>query len=168
MNKNDTPYIIEIDGRRFEISPQSVATVDCHPLGNNLFQLYSHNEHHQVKVIQFDLITGKCILEIDGKTRHVKLLREIDVRIEKMGLNKVHQKKQSVLSAPMPGLVTAVKVSPGDHVEMGTPLIILEAMKMENVITAPHDAVVKQILVQIGQPVERGLSLIEFASDQHK
>ena len=165
MNKNDTPFIIEIDGKRFEISPQAVAAVDCHPLGNDFFQMYSTDGHHQISVIQFDLISGHCTIEIDGKTREVKLLREIDVRIEKMGLNKVHQKKQRVLSAPMPGLVTAIKVSAGEHVEKGTPLIILEAMKMENVITAPHDAVVNQILVQIGQPVERGLSLIEFVNN---
>ena len=165
MNHQDTPFIIEIDGKRIEISPQTVASVDCHALGDDVFQMYADHNNHQVRVIHFDLISGQCTIQIDGKTREVRLLREIDVRIEKMGLNKVDQKKQKVLSAPMPGLVTAIKVSEGDQVEKGTPLMILEAMKMENVITAPHDAVVNKILVQIGQPVERGLSLIEFAPD---
>jgi biotin carboxyl carrier protein len=82
--------------------------------------------------------------------------------IEKMGLNTLHSKKLSVMEAPMPGLVTSIKVAPGDHVTKGTTLLILEAMKMENVIAAPHEATIKEIKVKVGQAVERGFPLVEF------
>jgi biotin carboxyl carrier protein len=82
--------------------------------------------------------------------------------IERMGLNVAASKKLPYLEAPMPGLVSVIKVSKGDQVEKGTPLLVLEAMKMENVITAPQEAVVKSILVKVGQAVEKGLKLIEF------
>jgi len=64
--------------------------------------------------------------------------------------------------ATMPGLVTEIKIAIGQHVDKGTPLVILEAMKMENVIAAPHDATIKEINVQVGQAVERGFPLLEF------
>jgi biotin carboxyl carrier protein len=64
--------------------------------------------------------------------------------------------------APMPGLVTGIKIAAGQEVEKGTPLLILEAMKMENVIVAPHQAIIKEIKVTPGQAVEKGAVLLEF------
>jgi biotin carboxyl carrier protein len=62
----------------------------------------------------------------------------------------------------MPGLVLALMVKPGDHVTEGTPLIILEAMKMENVLKAEVDGEVKAIPVEKGQAVEKKQLLIEI------
>jgi biotin carboxyl carrier protein len=62
----------------------------------------------------------------------------------------------------MPGLVTGIKTEAGKEVEKGTPLLILEAMKMENVIVAPHQAIIKEIKVIAGQAVEKGAVLLEF------
>ena len=55
--------------------------------------------------------------------------------------------------APMPGKVTAVLVSPGQAVEKGQRLVVLEAMKMEHALTAPHAGVVSEVLVTVGQQV---------------
>jgi biotin carboxyl carrier protein len=63
------------------------------------------------------------------------------------------------LSAPMPALVVRVLVDPGDSVEEGTPLMVLEAMKMEHTITSPHAGVVTSLLVAEGDQVERGAVL---------
>ena len=41
------------------------------------------------------------------------------------------------VTSPMPGTVTVVQASVGDEVEAGTPLLVVEAMKMEHVLTAP-------------------------------
>jgi acetyl-CoA/propionyl-CoA carboxylase biotin carboxyl carrier protein len=55
--------------------------------------------------------------------------------------------------SPMPGNVLVVKVSQGDQVTAGTPLLVVEAMKMEHTITAPVDGVVAELHVQVGQQV---------------
>src|SRR5574343_370128 len=47
------------------------------------------------------------------------------------------------LTAPMPGKVVALLAQPGQKVDKGTPLLILEAMKMEHTITAPAAGVLK-------------------------
>jgi hypothetical protein len=41
--------------------------------------------------------------------------------------------------APMPGLVSALRTHAGAQVTKGTPLVVLEAMKMEHILTAPRD-----------------------------
>jgi len=62
--------------------------------------------------------------------------------------------------APMPGKVTAVLVEAGDRVEEGTPLLRLEAMKMEHTLTAPHDGVVETLACEEGDLVEEGAELV--------
>jgi biotin carboxyl carrier protein len=66
------------------------------------------------------------------------------------------------VKAPMPGLVLRIEVQPGQEVEKDTPLLILEAMKMENVIKSPGSGRVKSIPVQQGIAVEKSAVLIEF------
>jgi len=65
-----------------------------------------------------------------------------------------------VVLAPMPGLVKAVFVKPGETVARGARLVLLEAMKMEHTLTAGRDGVVAEILTHAGQQVEAGVALI--------
>ena len=64
------------------------------------------------------------------------------------------------LSAPMPGKVLQVLVQAGAQVAKGTPLVILEAMKMETTITADLDGKIRDVLVQPGRRVETGDLLV--------
>ena len=65
------------------------------------------------------------------------------------------------IKAPIPGLITRVLVSPGEPVEIGQPLMVLEAMKMENEIRAPRSGRVTQINVAAGQSVALGMVIAE-------
>ncbi|MGY1705385.1 biotin carboxylase N-terminal domain-containing protein [Geodermatophilus sp. SYSU D00697] len=58
-----------------------------------------------------------------------------------------------VVTAPMPGTVTVVQVALGDRVEAGTPLLVVEAMKMEHVLTAPVAGTVAELSVEAGRSV---------------
>jgi biotin carboxyl carrier protein len=67
------------------------------------------------------------------------------------------------LRAPIPGRVVSVAVSPGDEVEGGQVLLILEAMKMENQICAEGPGRVERVLVAPGATVEGGQVLLVVA-----
>ncbi|UIF86420.1 acetyl/propionyl/methylcrotonyl-CoA carboxylase subunit alpha [Cupriavidus necator] len=66
------------------------------------------------------------------------------------------------LTAPMPGKVIAVMVEAGSTVTRGTPLLVMEAMKMEHTISAPVDGVVSEVLYAVGEQVVEGAQLLAF------
>jgi 3-methylcrotonyl-CoA carboxylase alpha subunit len=69
------------------------------------------------------------------------------------------------LTAPMPGKVVALLAQPGQKVEKGTPLLILEAMKMEHTITAPAAGTLKAFCYAAGEQVSDGAALVEFEGE---
>ncbi|MCX6399996.1 MAG: ATP-grasp domain-containing protein [Propionibacteriales bacterium] len=69
------------------------------------------------------------------------------------------------LVAPMPGSVVSVHVAPGDTVTAGTPLLVLEAMKMHHTIKASEDGVVASLSVAVGDHVETGAVLVVLATE---
>ena len=66
------------------------------------------------------------------------------------------------LVAPMPGKVLEVLVSQGDVVEAGTPLMVLEAMKMEHRIVAAADGTVVAVHFDAGDQVAQGAVLLDL------
>jgi 3-methylcrotonyl-CoA carboxylase alpha subunit len=64
------------------------------------------------------------------------------------------------MSAPMPGVVLKILTTAGAVVGKGTPLVILEAMKMEHQIVAPYDGTVRSINCREGEMVQPGVELI--------
>jgi len=66
------------------------------------------------------------------------------------------------LAAPMPGKVLQVLVQRGAKVSKGTPLVVLEAMKMEHTIAAPHDGRVAEIHFKAGEQVNEGVELLRL------
>ena len=68
----------------------------------------------------------------------------------------------SRVEAPIPGKVVAVKVKPGDAVEPGQPLVVLEAMKMENELVAEQAGRVAKVHIEPGTTVDSGTLLVEL------
>jgi biotin carboxyl carrier protein len=69
---------------------------------------------------------------------------------------------EGVVTSPMPGRVLKLLVEEGAEIVKGTPLVVVEAMKMENELVAERDGVVKKIHVTAGQTVEGGAKLVEI------
>jgi propionyl-CoA carboxylase alpha chain len=63
------------------------------------------------------------------------------------------------LLAPLPGTVTRVSGHPGERVEAGQTLVVIEAMKMEHQVRAPRDGNLARICVEVSQQVEAGAVL---------
>jgi biotin carboxyl carrier protein len=59
------------------------------------------------------------------------------------------------ITAPMPGIIIAYKVSEGEKIKSGDIVVILEAMKMENDLASPADGTVKKIAFKTGSSVKK-------------
>ena len=71
--------------------------------------------------------------------------------------------EQGSLLTPLPGTVVAVHVATGQQVARGTPLVTVEAMKMEHTLTAPYDGVVSRIAYGLTDRVQAGATLVELS-----
>src|SRR5690606_14979742 len=74
-----------------------------------------------------------------------------------------HDAHAGGLVAPMPGRIVALLAAPGDVVS-GTPLMVMEAMKMEHTITAAVDGTLAGFLAATGEQVAEGAALVKFTA----
>ena len=68
------------------------------------------------------------------------------------------------LTAPMPGKIVKILVKPGDVVEAGRGVLVMEAMKMENELKTARAGTVQEVRVKEGQAVEMGALLLIVGS----
>ncbi len=125
---------------------------------------------HEVKLVATRGNTAELL--IDGRTvvvpfivngSEVSFVFDGEMYIIEAGTKRRKTKQRDhSMSAPMPGVVTKILVEPKQQVTKGTPLIILEAMKMEHQILASRDGTVVAIRCREGELVQPGNDLIEL------
>jgi 3-methylcrotonyl-CoA carboxylase alpha subunit len=124
--------------------------------------LVRHEGHDYAIRLDGRLVRGTVV--IDGEDVHVfagerhALLRYIDPLLHAGEA----EDEGGRLTAPMPGKIVAILVKKDDAVVKGTPLLIMEAMKMEHTIAAPRDGIVQELLYATGDQVEEGVQLLSF------
>ena len=77
-------------------------------------------------------------------------------------IEKVPPDLSRYLICPMPGLLTALHVGEGDHVEAGQPLAVVEAMKMENILRAEKAGTVRKVDARPGDSLAVDAVILEF------
>ena len=97
--------------------------------------------------------------ELNGQTRRVQVK---DNSFKSTVARNKKVSSDSEIGAPLQGKLSGLMVKPGDHVEEGSPLFIVEAMKMETTIAASQDGVVKNIILPAGTMVEQDDVVIEM------
>jgi propionyl-CoA carboxylase alpha chain len=96
-------------------------------------------------------------------TRHVLVLTPRSAELhEKLPPKKAADTSKMILS-PMPGLVVSLDVEPGQSVQAGQAVAVVEAMKMQNIIRAEREGVVKSVGAKAGDSVAADEVLVEFA-----
>lgn len=105
---------------------------------------------------------GSLTIKLNHRVFEVKKTGPLDELIANMGLDVPKVRKLKQLKAPMPGRVVGLSIEVGQEINVGDPLLTLEAMKMENVLKAEGTGVVKEIRISTQEVVEKGAVLIEF------
>ena len=99
---------------------------------------------------------------VDHYTQLVKVQDEVDILLEKNWLKSHTTTHIGEIYALISGLVSRLFVIPGDKIEIGQKLLILEAMKMENDIVSPVAGIVEYIYKKSGDIVEKGELIMEI------
>lgn len=102
------------------------------------------------------------IVVLRQQTLHIKLLSEIELTIDRLGMGNTSKRADGIVVAPIPGLIRAIEVAVGTEVARGDKLLVLEAMKMENEISAPLAGTVISVHVKLDDAVEKGTKLLEL------
>lgn len=104
---------------------------------------------------------GETKVWVNGQPIEVEVRTEADLLLERFGLDAGDTAADREVKAPMPGLVLRVLVEPGDTVEAGQGVVVLEAMKMENELAAPAAGTVAAVRVSSGDAVGKNDVLVE-------
>ena len=168
MPLSDGPLRARVGDRAFPFDVRSgVLHEDGHaveaalePLGGAGYLLRVGPRVHRVVVEGRE--GDRLTLAVDGQRVAVEVDDARRLTLERFGFKDAGATAQRELRAPMPGLVREVRVAPGDAVEAGQRLLVLEAMKMENELKAPHAGTVARVHARPGDAVSKGAILVEF------
>lgn len=92
---------------------------------------------------------------IEGELYSVRVEDERAYRLSRMRTGGIAVDGEAKIASPMPGIIVAVPVTEGQHVQKGDKVVILESMKMENELRAPCDGVVTQVHILPGASVDK-------------
>ncbi len=148
----------ETDGK---ITDKNNAPIDYRfeALGNGRYLLILNGQAHIAYLKKNE--EGYLVL-MQGEEIEAKISDEHSKLIKELAHESGQEAGEQVIKAPIPGLVTQVLVEEGATLKKNSPLLTLEAMKMENVIKAPGDCVVEKIHVKPGETVQQGQPLVEL------
>jgi biotin carboxyl carrier protein len=143
-----------IDGKAF--------SWDVIEVKDGSFHVIKDNRSYNVEVIKAEASEKSFLVSVNGNKYQLHVKDKFDELLKSLGFDELNAKKVNEIKAPMPGLVLDIRVSEGDTVKKGDPILVLEAMKMENIIKSPADGIIKKINVNKGFAVEKNQVLIFF------
>lgn len=153
-------YLVRIGDHEHPVSADALHTLDLIETGHREFHLLRDEVTYHCTVEALDPVRKTATVVVNGQRHELQFADEVDQMVARMGLSAVTATASKDVFAPMPGLVLDILVEPGQEIEAGTPLVILEAMKMENVLKAESDGTVERIEVNRGDAVEKRQLLV--------
>jgi glutaconyl-CoA/methylmalonyl-CoA decarboxylase subunit gamma len=142
---------LEVEGRRIE--------ADFHRLPDGeVYSLLVDGRSHEVRVAP---VASGLEVTVEGVTVPVEVRHPLEKLVQSVARGGVAVSGETV-SAPMPGVVVAIRVKPGDAVTAGQAVVVVEAMKMQNELAVRHDGVVSEVLVAERAPVAAGQPLVRI------
>ena len=161
---DDSHFDVEVDGEpphfRVQVDGRPLQ-VDAAPLDDAVWSLLVDGTSFLSHIVACG--GGTYEVSIGGKVARLEVLDELSAMAQKM--KSPHQSSSFVLKAPMPGLVVRLCVQVGATVEVGTPLVIMEAMKMQNELASEVRGVVREVHIGTGTAVDSGTPLVAIEAD---
>ena len=154
----DQTYLIEINREGEVVIDDETRQADLRSIdGLGTYSLLLDSESYEALV---ETRGGEVGVLLRGRFYPIRVEDERARRLAESSQGLGAASGEVVIKSPMPGLIVAVKVAPGQDVQAGETLVILESMKMENELKAPRDGRVGSVRVEDRQPVEQGQTLV--------
>lgn len=135
------------------------------------FKYIIDGKEYQVEIT--DVVDNKAQVTVNGKDFQVEMeakpeaekktvtpLPQSDEKIETEPSTTGQVNTEQAIKAPLPGVITEIKVSVGNQVKAGDTVVVLEAMKMANNIEAEKDGTVTAICIKQGESVMEDTPLV--------
>jgi biotin carboxyl carrier protein len=141
------------DANRWQIALDGAPTdADAIEIAPGIFSILLNGESHEIRVAPNP--DGSLTIQ-DGPNEFKAEVADTRAwRGRKHGAVEAEGRQQIV--APMPGKVIRLLVKPGDKVEAGQGLLVVEAMKMQNEVKSTKTGTVEKLSAREGQPVNAG------------
>jgi pyruvate carboxylase len=101
----------------------------------------------------------EVFFQINGQTRNIRI-KDQSIKVTTVKYPKVSSKED--VGAPLQGKLVELKVKEGDSVSKGSPLFVIEAMKMETTVAATRNGIVKRINIPVNSLVEQDDCVLQF------
>ena len=160
VNNKNTHHIVFKDGSNGTIDGNEF-TWDVVEKENRIFHVIKDQKSYTVEVLKSDPAEKNFTLRVNGNKYQLDIKDKYDELLKSLGFDNLNANKINEVKAPMPGLVLDIRVSEGDVIKKGDPVLVLEAMKMENIIKSPVDGTIKKINVKKGIAVEKNQVLVQ-------
>jgi biotin carboxyl carrier protein len=145
-------YEIDIDGTKH--------TVDCRNFGHkDYLSLLINNKSYLIESAPVNSNQGTYYANVMGRHYDLEVLDELLLAAREADESSEGGGPHTVIS-PMPGLIIDVKVKAGDTVAAGTPVVIMEAMKMQNALISEVTGVVTEVHVAPNDTVDSQAPLV--------
>jgi 3-methylcrotonyl-CoA carboxylase alpha subunit len=144
--------------------------VEVEVLDENASFVLFNLEGIEYKVNLASLQDGKMVLNLNGKNRPVILEdtnyvvdgQEFEITAPRRKRSKVKHADHAHMKSPMPGKILKLLVKVGQDVVAGTPILVMEAMKMEHTIKASKAGKIEKIYFLEGDQVAGGVELVKL------
>jgi biotin carboxyl carrier protein len=149
--KHDDVFQVTVDGEVFESQPLRLSGISTWLLRSSKDIIHAHTRALQSDKVDIWLAGTpfQASVQVLGAGGYAIPMHEI---------GPPHPGGE--IRAPMSGRITSILVKEGESVDVGTPLLILEAMKMQNEIVSPIAGTVKSILTEEGIVVKKEAVLV--------
>ena len=142
---------MDVAGRRL--------AADFHRLPDGeVYSLLVNGRSYEVRVVEN---AGTIEVTHHGITLPVEVRHPLEKFVQS-SLRAAGHAVGETITAPMPGVVVSIRVRPGDRVEPGQAVAVVEAMKMQNELQARRGGVVSEVLVAERATVATGQVLLKL------
>ncbi len=121
------------------------------PSGPGIFSILIEGRSYQATIL------APGVIQVNDQIFNVEIFDPRELRARS---NTAASHGRQNIAAPMPGKVVRLLVAPGDAIEAGQGLIVVEAMKMQNEMKSPKAGTVVEVKTKDGATVAAGEILI--------